>query len=257
MKNIIRLVLLTVSIFSASYAMSSSEVSCYPRVVVTTNIIQRVFFVKYKDEFGTAFTVDVDNRQYLITAKHVLENISEEDRISIFYKNKWHTVDVRSLTCGDDNTDILVLAAPIILSPPLDVSLSSDGLILAQDMYFLGFPYGMTTGGEEINRDFPVPFVKKAILSAIKKDGLNTILYLDGYNNPGFSGGPIVYHNYVTGKLNVAGVISGYRNEKSKISYKGNDTELVAFGNSGIIIGYSILPAINAIKNHAIGPIIK
>lgn len=232
----------------------SAEFSTYPRIVVTTNILQRVFFIKYNNKFGTAFTVDVDNRQYLITAKHVVENILKNDDITIFYKNKWNTIRVTSLACGNENTDVIVLVPPIVLSPPLEVSLSEDHMILSQDMYFLGFPYGITTDGKSVNRDFPVPFVKNAILSAIKKDGLNTILYLDGHNNPGFSGGPIAYHNYTTGKLSIAGVISGYRDDENRIIYKGYDTDLVAIGNSGIIIGYSLTPALDTIKNNSIGP---
>jgi hypothetical protein len=35
-----------------------------------------------------------------------------------------------------------------------------------------------------MNRNFPLPFVKKALLSAMA----NGYYYLDGHNNPGFSG---------------------------------------------------------------------
>jgi len=43
----------------------------------TPNIIHRTFGIGYSDKpgsrkFGTAFTLDVEDRQYLITAKHVV-----------------------------------------------------------------------------------------------------------------------------------------------------------------------------------------
>ena len=37
--------------------------------LVTSNVLHRVFLIKYGDKFGSSFTIDVDNRQYLISAK--------------------------------------------------------------------------------------------------------------------------------------------------------------------------------------------
>ena len=63
--------------------------------------------------------------------------------------------------------------------------------MLSQDVYFLGFPYDLTNDGGTINRNFPIPLIKKGILSAIQVGEVKTLL-LDGHNNPGFSGGPVV-----------------------------------------------------------------
>jgi hypothetical protein len=42
---------------------------------------------------------------------------------------------------------------------------------------------------------FSVPLIKKAIISATVHEHGATVLLLDGHNNPGFSGGPIVYRD--------------------------------------------------------------
>ena len=61
-----------------------------------------------------------------------------------------------------------------------------------QDVYFLGFPYGLHGDMSALSNDLPFPFVKKGIISLFHNDGVNRI-YLDGHNNPGFSGGPVVF----------------------------------------------------------------
>jgi len=59
-----------------------------------------------------------------------------------------------------------------------------------------------------------LPFIKSGILSALDIRNENAVtLYLDGHNNPGFSGGPIVFLSNTTRRFHVAGVVSGFRNE--------------------------------------------
>lgn len=83
------------------------------------------------------------------------------------------------------------------------------------------------------------------------------VLYVDGHNNPGFSGGPIVFWDKKIKKFKIGGVIKGYRHEKSKIVDNDLDTGLQTYTNTGIIIGFSIKHAVDAIKNNPIGIEIK
>lgn len=83
------------------------------------------------------------------------------------------------------------------------------------------------------------------------------ILYVDGYNNPGFSGGPIVFVDLKEKKLKVAAVVSGYRTQLADIYEKDKATALKALTNSGLLIGYTIDAAIDAIKKKPIGVEIK
>ncbi len=43
--------------------------------MITTNIINRTFHIKANNSFGTAFSIEVNDDQYLISAKHVVESI--------------------------------------------------------------------------------------------------------------------------------------------------------------------------------------
>lgn len=223
--------------------------------VITSNILTRVFLIKYKNSTGTAFTIEVDDRQYLITAKHVVNGIGKTDTIEIFHDRKWENIPVTSMSCENNEIDITILVPPVQLSPSFELIPSMANLVIAQDVYFLGFPYMMFSEDKGLNRDFPFPFVKKGICSSLGNwDGSKALIYIDGHNNPGFSGGPIVFQDLYTKKLKVAGVISGYRNHPDPVIDKGLDTGLVAMSNSGIVVGYSIKPAIEAIKKNPIGP---
>ena len=226
---------------------------------ITANVLQRIFLIKYGDNYGTAFTIEVDNKQYLITAKHNLPNIKDKkDTIELFHDKKWKKLDVGIIKLKNPDVDIAVLAPPIQLSPTLPFEPSLGGVIISQDVFFLGFPYMINFDAEGINRRFPLPFIKKGILSAIDSSDKEVItLYVDGHNNPGFSGGPIVFWDKQNKIYKVGGIIKGYRYEKSKVFNRDIDTGLQTYANTGIIIGHSIKHAIEAIKDNPIGIEIK
>ena len=223
--------------------------------IVTSNVLQRVFLIKFGDQYGSSFTIDVDNKQYLISAKHFLDQLKESDYIEIFHDSQWKKLEVKRIDLKNPRIDILVLAPSVQLSPPFALQPSIGNIVISQDVFFLGFPFGMNVEAKTLNNNFPLPFVKKGIVSAI--DIEEKILYVDGNNNPGFSGGPIVLFDLNEKKLKVTAVVSGYRNQMADIYEKDQATALKAVTNSGILIGYMINSAIDAIKNKPIGVEIK
>jgi len=226
---------------------------------VTSNVLHRVFLIKYKRNTGTAFTVDVDNRQYLVTAKHVVPGIGERDKISIFHEKQWKPLAVKSIHVEPPEVDIIVLIPPMQLSPSLQMEPTIGNLVIAQQVYFLGFPYKMYTDAGDLMYGFPLPFVKGGILSAldVRKDKGYSIVYVDGLNNPGFSGGPVVFRDLKTKQMKVAGVISSYKNHPDIVVNRNLNTGLTALSNSGILIAYGISPAVEAIKARPEGAVVK
>ncbi len=73
------------------------------------------------------------------------------------------------------------------------------------------------------------------------------VLYLDGLNNPGFSGGPVVGYHHATGAMHVFGVVSGYRTEQQPV-YVGTHEIGTAQANTGIVIATWIDHVTDAIK---------
>ena len=79
-------------------------------------------------------------------------------------------------------------------------------------------------------------------------------MILDGHNNPGFSGGPVVCHIADrNNELTVIGVVSGYRADSIPVLHKGKETELIYQYNTGLVIAYKINLALELINENPIG----
>ena len=142
--------------------------------------------------------------------------------------------------------DISVLAPFERLTPtrPLPLPASSEGLVYGQEAFFLGFPYGI---GDRFLREtgHPVPFVKRVTVSTL----FGKPYLLDGHNNPGFSGGPVVFCSPGRKEFQVASVVSGYRWASAPVRDQGNKgTEFHLRGNTGIVVAYDANEAIALIR---------
>ena len=183
---------------------------------VTANILQRTFHVRCGSSHGTCFTVDVDNKRYLVTAKHIVHSISGRGEVAIFHDARWKSVAVYLVGHGNGKVDVSVLAPQVLFGATHQLLTTTRGLQLAEDVYFLGYPFGMgfDMGGQ--NARFPLPLVKKGVVSAL--DMGNGLILLDGHNNPGFSGGPVVRSSIRQGnKQVVIGVVTGYRSSRQSV----------------------------------------
>ena len=78
--------------------------------MITFNVIDRVFHIKYNNLSGTCFTIDVDKRQYIVTAHHILKDLSDNDQIEIFHEKKWKPISVHLVGHSNGEIDISVLA---------------------------------------------------------------------------------------------------------------------------------------------------
>ena len=145
-------------------------------VMVTSNAIHRTFAIKWNGATGTGFTIDRESRQYLITARHVVSGIESGDTIHIYHDGTWKDLVVHVVGIGNGEVDVTVLSCPVRLSPLHPLVSTSAGLVVGQSISFLGFPFGWGTsewggGGEDINRGFPLPFIKAGIVSALGLGG--------------------------------------------------------------------------------------
>src|SRR3990167_8995005 len=106
--------------------------------MVKAEIIQRVLLVKYKDAGGTAFTLEKDSSQYIVSAKHVFPALTRKDKIEIFVDSQWEKIEVVPIFPKDNSIDIVAFKLKKELTVALDIELGSKGLIYSQDAFFLG-----------------------------------------------------------------------------------------------------------------------
>lgn len=229
--------------------------------MVTSEIIQQVFLIRTASASGTCFTIKLDGRQYLVTARHLLENaegtVPRQPAIEINRAGAWDALSATLLFSATAPSDIAVLALPvgIGLSFP-EAELGTKGLVYGQDAYFLGFPFAWKGEFGAANNDYPLPYVKRATVSMIAGPS-SPMLVLDGINNPGFSGGPVAFKNQA-GRWQVAAVVSGFNTTREPV-FKGNsddDAGMTVEQNTGLIDSTPLDIVLVPIRTNPIGPLI-
>jgi len=269
---------------------------------VTGGALFNTFMIETNLGRGTTFSIDLDHREYWITAKHMFTGIKTAPA-GVFTKKTvqanilsqigegdeghdlhWMTETFTTIDPGKD-IDILVLAPDHLLIPNASGSalkVGADGVSLGGDCEFLGFPYGDGWKAQWQDPKDPnktswvwLPFIKHCTPSARLQEGGLRIWILDGINNEGFSGGPVLVG---TGPNQKAfAVISGFHQEPLEVlpappagtkrtssippppQLAGENTKVVdqriVNANSGFIIAFDIDSAIKAIRDNPIGPL--
>ena len=229
--------------------------------MITSNVIHRVFNIRVGSALGTCFTVDVEGRQYVVTASHVLNQWDGVSPLEIRCKGSWHPVVWQLTGHSPSGADVSVLAPPSPLSPNYTMLATNEGITYGQEVFFLGFPYGLTglpyglnKQVDAANRYYPMPLVKRATLSGWDQMNDSEVMLLDGHNNPGFSGGPVVFKSGNSKEFRVAGVVSGYHWRDHPILEGAKTTPYTYQYNTGIIVAYSIQRAVEIIQANSTGP---
>lgn len=211
--------------------------------MVPLECVKRVVRVNGADDFASGFTIDRHGSQWLITAAHVVADHTS-DTIDLETVDGTVTVRARRVAPPPDATadittaDIAVFQLEEPVTENTSVDATGGGAVISQDVYFLGYPHGL-----QLHHGRPrSAFIKKAILSAqVEAPSGAVVWYLDGLNNPGFSGGPVVFQDARTSRWNIGAVVSGHYIEHAPAN-DGSDATVSR--NSGIIVTYRVDPAL-------------
>ena len=219
--------------------------------MIPAEVIYRVFRLKVGQQSGTGFAIEEDGKEYLVTARHLAEPLCGDCQIELFENGAWSPLEISTVGHGAGDLDISVLAPSKRLTPvrSLPLQASSKDLTYGQDAYFLGFPYGISDMvlGET---GCPLPLVKRATVSSL----FGKPFLLDGHNNIGFSGGPVVFCTANPRQWRIAAVVSGYRGQAEYIvDEQGEKTQFRYTSNTGIIYAYDVNGAVALISSNPIG----
>jgi hypothetical protein len=258
----------------------------------TSNVLTRMTMVQSRYGRGTIFSIDVDGREYWITAKHIITGAEHPPYGSITATTEsleilnpgspgeqWLPLSF-SVIDTEKDVDIVVLAAPkpLLANPLPSVTADSQGAFFGGDCEFLGFPYGGgwrgTFTGPNGNTSFWMPFAKHCTVSAITAAGSvmtdqdKRMWVLDGINNAGFSGGPVIFRTGPEQKI--MAVVSGYITEPTAVNSSAQrkraskkpkpiaaevQHKQTVNVNSGFILAFDISYAISAIQKNPVGPL--
>jgi len=242
-----------------------------PALMSTYMVIRKVD--EKRSEIGTMFRIAVDGREYWITARHVVTGGGLND----YGKLDGHTIDLgiindqglsteHSFSMIDlgEKVDVIVLYAAQALLPAsiAPMPLGAEGAVLGGECAFLGFGLGAGWRAPFANGTTKfMPFVKRCTIAGSQEAPL--IWILDGINNHGFSGGPVLVGEGA--QQRIMAVISGYLNEKIPLTVgpllpngvpPSSAAQLTgtADANSGLILAFDIKVALDGIRANPVGP---
>ncbi|MYA09785.1 MAG: trypsin-like peptidase domain-containing protein [Holophagales bacterium] len=240
----LRLLVLALLSGCATAVAQQSDVACPSNRQLTVNVLYRVFPIRIGTDVGSAFTLEIGDEQYIVTAGHLLKGPAPTEVEVKIAREEWVRIPVRLVGRGEGQ-DVLVLATTVDLSPRYPVEVGTEGLVLGQPVRFLGFLPDVETApipGYERG----APLVAGGVFSGFGKNSGS--LWIDGHNNKGFSGGPVVYHPLKAPTLEecrwkVAGIITGYHHVP--VFTEGNVQVLAAnnqpvVANSGLMVATTI-----------------
>jgi len=217
-----------------------------------TKVLRRTFLIQTDTLGGTCFTIIYQQREFVITARHLFKkNLKSggKTEITLLIGRELKSITATFHKSRNDSLDIAVLTLPL-LTHNVDSYHYEGTPLFGQDVYFIGYPsFNGTLFLTDDKKESYFPIIKKAILSGSVRIS-NDVSYflLDGHNNPGFSGGPVIFYNYETKQNELLGIISGYYLQENALKDKSLNSKQI-MENSGIIQGYYINDAINIIKD--------
>ena len=218
--------------------------------------MSNIFNLSVDDISGTCFMIVKGKQQYFITAAHLFGTTHKSGDavpVQLFYENQLQTFSAKVYFHTNRKVDIAVFRLPQSIAQKIELpdemlqykdtlqkvfsnqGISTDSLFanIDMDVLFFGFPLG-NLSTDEFGIKFPL--AKRAIISGWVNHNAVKILLLDGHNNPGFSGGPVVTYDTVRKKMCLIGVISGYIPEMVDVQHKKDTFSINQ--NSGIIVCY-------------------
>lgn len=244
-------------------AMTKLSAQASAQDAVPVEMLRRTMLIHVGDDehgYGTAFQIDYNGKVYVVTARHMVASLplppDNKTLIHVWQNNRWADLrPVKILFPTSEKVDIAVLETDQKVSKPFEIQPSNgpDAVTFGQQIWFLGYPTAL--GGESLFK-LPFAFIKRGIMSGVDPSPGAALFYIDGFNNPGFSGGPILYWDFASHAYRILGVVSGYRAEvaNGKTVVNGQSIDMEVLVNAGILLGYSITDAMQAIESDAKKP---
>jgi hypothetical protein len=135
------------------------------------NIFTRVLKIETdQGALATAFTIEVGDTQYLVTARHVVPGKGPHKFTAL-----GHTVQFgfagAPIPGIPSNVDIAVFKLPEPVTAQYELPATLVGMTYAHEVYFYGYPWGLSSTAAGAER---FPLVKRALMSADARGGALT-----------------------------------------------------------------------------------
>lgn len=236
------------AIVAACLYMLGNVSSCFAQSNgIPMGFLAQTFYLKNGNSTGSCFAVDYRGKKYLITARHVVEGLPAKNaKLQVYRSAEWKEFSANIILPANKDIDIAVLTSEQLgIASAWNPDLTINSPALGGQVYFVGYPFGLHS---LFNNGEYLPLVKVGVLSGLDNaQSDDAVYYIDGFNNPGFSGGPVIYNDNVKHEWHIFAVVKGYVNDVIKAKVKGKDIDTALLVNSGILLAYPIDYALKAI----------
>lgn len=219
-------------------------------------IFSRVFFIRCGSRKGTGFSIDADDRQYLVTATHLLQELQDGKVLELFHGGKWKPLETRVIGSGPPQIDVIILALNFRITLP-EISLQPLGRTfqVGEEVMCLGFPFGEWKQAEGAEAAFPTPFLKKGVVAYVSASSSAVkCVFIDSVPNPGFSGGPVLCRDETKGMWQVGAIMSGFEYDHLPIYFGDDQVHVSADPNSrDFMVAYDVKQALDIINLNPAG----
>ena len=106
---------------------------------ISSATLQRTFRIRLERNVGTCFTVDLDGRRYVVTARHVANEIESLHTVELWHDGTWKSLPIELVGHGTNGVDITVLAPQQLFGGGYPINIH-DGFMLGEEVSFLGLP---------------------------------------------------------------------------------------------------------------------
>ena len=185
-----------------------------------------------REQKCTSFYMPFEEKEYLITAKHFLKKSVGKIRLSV--DEVWKELPERIILCSKEKVDIaaIEITGTKLFSKRnlLIPKYTCEDVTIGDDSFFIGFPYGIKSILGFKDRPmlkFTFPIVKRATVSgAIIDNNKNIGFYMDGHNNPGYSGAPCL-KKIPGGQWILFGVVSSYIMQENILYDENGEAKMI------------------------------
>ncbi len=211
---------------------------------LTSEVLSNIFLIYHGTQYGTCFQLSLGGKDYLVTARHLFEGIQNNTLVDVLINHKDGNKSLKPtlLVHKNSNIDIAVLDMHSNNIKEEYVDVGSEGSYASQECFFAGFPLQLSMVDKVgLNKGFPLPLIRKGIVSAFLWEKDQSIILLDGNNITGQSGSPVVVFNSSLGgknkhKFRLIGIVRGYIPDQKEVKLT-NET-FVYPENTGIVVTF-------------------
>lgn len=225
--------------------------------VVPVQCWMRTFKVEFVGGSASCFVITYRTRQWLVTAQHVVDTAVQNGHATFTLTGEnglrvGLSAPLAPVPLVEVGPDVAVfsLGDHKIVRDDMTLEPSADGVMLSQEVFFLGYPMPGT-----LPLSGRLPAVRRGIVSQRAVFHGVVSWLIDGHNLPGFSGGPLVFasHGGVGSTWHVLGVVSAYVQHRIAVemlggAVPGTTTGLEVPSNAGLVVVYDIKHATDAIE---------